>query len=427
MRQIYKGEGPFSDLEEGVVAKALKVKEGKDWPEMAKIKTKDYLVNEENRYPWLTEEEAAQNIESKQKALFDKMGQQWFAPSIQPEEAIDQDAYKKLFSPVSKKQAEEGLYPEDLPVMEISKARMEKFLKGLDDKFYANAEEAGSFPKKGQMLLRSPGVEDQIAVIKDSVVMKREDLEKTIFGSDLPKKLGDEILTLNVRKAPPRYPEAVPISKEAGFMFPNEAKPGDVGRFVLHRHEAHRAGLHHDLRVEIGKQLQSFAVPQLVPDVKGQQRLAIGPTAHHGMDYYQKGTYDIPRPFYGAGTMRTAEVGAAVLESMKGDHVTMRLKGVRGMADGTYSFIKYDPKGEKPRQQQWLLQKIRPLEERDPERFQQIYTEGIKAKEQKILDKLSKKYEDSLDATQGFSPGIEIDDSLNMAGGVRGEVQSKDR
>ena len=213
--------------------------------------------------------------------------------------------------------------------------------------------------------------------------------------------------SLNARKQKPKYPEAVPVSKEAGFMFPGEAKPGDVGRFVLHQHEAKRAGLHNDLRVEIGGQLQSWAVPQMMPK-KGERKLAIGPTAHHGLEYYEKGTYDIPSPFYGAGTMRTAEVGTATLESMKPDHVVVRLKGVRGLVDGTYSLIKFDPKGEQPKQQQWLLQHSRPLKDRDADRAEEIYTAGHEEQEQSKLGQLEEDYGDFLDPdVQAFVPSGE--------------------
>jgi hypothetical protein len=232
--------------------------------------------------------------------------------------------------------------------------------------------------------------------------MDRSELEETIFGKgvNIPRAFGDKILVLNMRQAHPKYPEAVPISKETGFMFPSKAKEGDVGRFILHRHEAKRAGLHHDLRIEIGGQLQSFALPQQLPTGRGNIRLGIGPTAHHRLEYYQKGSYTIPEPFYGAGKMSTDDIGTAVLESIKDDHITVRLHGVSGLADGTYTLVKYNPKGEVSEQQQWLIQKVRPLQERDPLRAKRIYTERIGSKEQKIFEKLSRDYSDFIDRRQ---------------------------
>ena len=45
-------------------------------------------------------------------------------------------------------------------------------------------------------------------------------------------------------------------------------------RFVIHRHEAEKAGLHHDIRLEYKGVLQSWAIPKLLPQ-DDKKRLAI--------------------------------------------------------------------------------------------------------------------------------------------------------
>lgn len=550
---VFKSQKPFKGLEEGVVAKALSIDAQKDFPKMAKFKTKEYLTEEESRFPWLTSEDARRNIESKHKQflewqpgrpipkyetltlhnivkLMQEQGERvssgsdaniYTHPDFQDlvvrvhkkdktdtrikelremfnslrstglfpdtwqvkqsqlmkkvhgktfEELLDEQSidslltryegaarrlvakgytqkdtkpsnvmmtdtgevvfidpnsmhkikgdreeilrnqikrfntkavnqvYKSAYSPIRKpteEQLEEELYPEDWPTVDITKERAEQYLSGLDDKFFRPPTEAGFYKKGTKFIVKAPGVEPIPSFIKDAVVMKTEEVKKTIFGEGIPEDYPyDEVLVLNARRLKPEYPEAVPISKEPGFMFPKDAKPGDVGKFIIHQHDAKRAGPHQDVRIQIGNQeeLQSWAVPQKFPEEAGQRRLAIGPTAHHALEYYHKGAYEIPSPFYGAGTMKTADVGTAVLESIKEDHIVIKLQGVGGLADGTYAFIKYEPKDKKGAQRQWILQKVRPLEERDPARYKEIYGEEVVSKENQLRQDLKAEY-----------------------------------
>ncbi len=47
-----------------------------------------------------------------------------------------------------------------------------------------------------------------------------------------------------------------------------------MNTFVVHKHEALRAGLHHDLRLERNGVLKSWAVPKCMPEELGVRRLA---------------------------------------------------------------------------------------------------------------------------------------------------------
>ncbi|MBD3258990.1 hypothetical protein GF377_11200, partial [candidate division GN15 bacterium] len=346
IERIFRGKTPFKGLEEGVVAKELGIDEGRDFARMAKIKTKDYLTGEEARYPWLDFEQAERNIEAKFQKLMSRLG------------VATPEAFR---------------YSEGMRVLDVKKQRMEEFLKGLNDIFLLPVDEVENYKKKQELLLQSGDVRQPV-VVKDAVVMKKEDFESSVIskGQTMP---WDEALVLNVRKIAADYPQAVPISKEPGFMYPGEAQAGDVGKFIVHKHDAKRAGPHQDVRFEVGGQLQSFAMPKDLPTAMGQRRLAIGPTAHHQFDFYEGGDYEIPEGFYGAGKMSTFDVGKAVIESIDKDKVTVRLEGEQGQVLGTFSFVHYVPKGEDPRKGQWVTQQVRPLEFRDPGRFSQIYPE----------------------------------------------------
>jgi DNA ligase D-like protein (predicted 3'-phosphoesterase) len=51
-------------------------------------------------------------------------------------------------------------------------------------------------------------------------------------------------------------------------------------RFVVHRHEARKAGLHYDLRLEIGGVLKSWAFRKELPDKPSIKRLGIEQPDH---------------------------------------------------------------------------------------------------------------------------------------------------
>jgi len=57
-----------------------------------------------------------------------------------------------------------------------------------------------------------------------------------------------------------------------------------MNTFVIHEHEALKAGWHHDLRLERNSVLKSWAVPKGVPEEPGVRRLA-KPVEDHSLDY----------------------------------------------------------------------------------------------------------------------------------------------
>ena len=86
--------------------------------------------------------------------------------------------------------------------------------------------------------------------------------------------------------------------------------------FVVHEHNAKKAGLHHDLRIEIDGVLQSFVVPKLVSET--ERRLAIK-VDDHALSYFNfEGT--IPDDSYGAGTVKIYDTGECKVVLNKGSY-----------------------------------------------------------------------------------------------------------
>lgn len=96
-------------------------------------------------------------------------------------------------------------------------------------------------------------------------------------------------------------------------------------RFVIQHHLATR--LHHDLRLERGGTLRSWAVPKGLPLVRGEQHLAVQ-TEDHPLEYLDF-SGEIPAGEYGAGQMRIWDTGDYDVREWTDDKVTFRLHGRR--------------------------------------------------------------------------------------------------
>lgn len=79
-----------------------------------------------------------------------------------------------------------------------------------------------------------------------------------------------------------------------------------MDEFVVHEHEAERAGLHHDLRLQEGGRLTSWAIPKGMPTESGVKRLAIK-VADHQIGYL--GFEGKIEKGYGKGDVRIWDMG----------------------------------------------------------------------------------------------------------------------
>jgi len=100
-----------------------------------------------------------------------------------------------------------------------------------------------------------------------------------------------------------------------------------VSKFVIHEHEALRAGLHHDLRLERNGVLKSWAVPKGVPEEPRVRRRAVQ-VEDHAISY-RKFEGKIPKGQYGAGKVRIWDYGTYETKSWTDTKIEVILHGKR--------------------------------------------------------------------------------------------------
>ncbi|HQT77371.1 MAG TPA: DNA ligase D [Rhodopila sp.] len=148
---------------------------------------------------------------------------------------------------------------------------------------------------------------------------------------------------------------------------PARGKPATAAPlFVVQKHQAHRAGLHWDFRLEHNGVLWSWAVrkgPSLDP---ADKRIAVH-VEDHPLDYGDfQGT--IPNGNYGAGTVETWDRGTWQPlidpdEGLRDGEIKFVLSGTR--LHGKFTLVRLKPKpGQRGRQDNWLLIKGHDSEER---------------------------------------------------------------
>ncbi len=124
-------------------------------------------------------------------------------------------------------------------------------------------------------------------------------------------------------------------------------KKGKKLIFVVHDHYARRH--HHDLRLEHGGVLKSWAIPKLIPANKSEQlkkRLAVQ-TEDHPYEYKSfKGT--IPEGHYGAGKVKIWDRGKYTPLEFQNNKIIFIAKGKK--LNGDYCLIKF-----KGQDKNWLF------------------------------------------------------------------------
>lgn len=155
--------------------------------------------------------------------------------------------------------------------------------------------------------------------------------------------LAEPPATTEPRTAAPPAPQAAPaVQEEPGELdtyramrdFGRTAEPpggvapspgSGTARFVIQHHLATR--LHHDLRLERGGTLRSWALPKGLPLVPGLTHLAVQ-TEDHPLEYLTFAG-DIPEGEYGGGPMRIWDTGSFTTLEWEEGKVTVRLAGHR--------------------------------------------------------------------------------------------------
>lgn len=142
---------------------------------------------------------------------------------------------------------------------------------------------------------------------------------------------------VNVRNA--QYGEYI---KKRNFTKTPEPKPNNDNDksniFVIQKHEADKAGLHYDFRMNINGVGKSWVIRKNVPTKVGEKRLAIS-VENHPISYFDfEGT--IPEGQYGAGEVSIYDKGTYEMLEDKKDRMTFRLNGNK--VKGLYHMVKTD-------------------------------------------------------------------------------------
>lgn len=119
-------------------------------------------------------------------------------------------------------------------------------------------------------------------------------------------------------------------------------KPYFLSKYVLQVHDAHLAGNHYDLRIQIPnkKLMASWAIPKAhIPKVIGEKVLAIR-TMDHGLHWYSIDEMDIEDGAYGAGHIKTIQKGNAEIEGWSETYITFTVSSGDTL-NGRYALIKF--------------------------------------------------------------------------------------
>ena len=123
-------------------------------------------------------------------------------------------------------------------------------------------------------------------------------------------------------------------------------------RYMVHKHDATRAGLHWDLRLEQNGVLKSWAIPKGMPRKSGVRHLAIQ-TPDHDLSYGKwEGT--IPEGSYGAGKVTIDASGE--YQTIEQTKKKWKFQCLTGKYKGTWTLIHWKNK-------QWLITKSADLKQ----------------------------------------------------------------
>ena len=123
-------------------------------------------------------------------------------------------------------------------------------------------------------------------------------------------------------------------------------------RYMVHKHEATKAGLHWDLRLEQNGVLKSWAIPKGMPRKSGVRHLAIQ-TPDHDLSYGKwEGT--IPEGSYGAGKVTIDATGE--YQTIEQTKKKWKFQCLTGKYKGTWTLIHWKNK-------QWLITKSADLKQ----------------------------------------------------------------
>ena len=125
-----------------------------------------------------------------------------------------------------------------------------------------------------------------------------------------------------------------------------------LSSYVIHEHQAKRAGKHYDLRIRYPskKSLISFAIPKArFPEVK--EKFLVIKGLDHPLEWL-RWSRPIKRG-YGAGTFKIVQKGKAQIFRWENKHITFKIEGA--VVSGRFSLIKISKVGKNA----WILIRLK--------------------------------------------------------------------
>ena len=113
-------------------------------------------------------------------------------------------------------------------------------------------------------------------------------------------------------------------------------------KYVIHEHDAKRAGKHYDLRIQIPRKrlLASWALPKgRIPQKYLEKVLAIRTNDHGNYWLFFQG--EIPEGEYGAGTIKIIESGQVEVLGWSNKFITIKANGK--LLNGRFHLNKFRP------------------------------------------------------------------------------------
>lgn len=134
-------------------------------------------------------------------------------------------------------------------------------------------------------------------------------------------------------------------------------------KYVIHKHDAKKAGEHFDLRIEIpygpnkGK-LASFAIPKAKFPDDNEKLLAIRTPDHSRSWLTINGTFVIDPGEYGEGVITVFQKGKMNLDGFSDKYITFTIEHGEHI-NGRFSLIKFRGNKANDKQNLWILMRVK--------------------------------------------------------------------
>lgn len=197
------------------------------------------------------------------------------------------------------------------------------------------------------------------------------------------------------------YP-GIPNPEEYGHLSELESLVGKMTPWVVHKHEARKAGPHYDLRLSGPEGLYSWALPKArLPETPGESVLGVRQPLHSSK--YREFEGELPTGSYGAGRVSIAQKGKVMITQVDKDDEG-NVTGINFSLDqpGTPRRFKLSRKGSK----NWYLINVTPTTTSEELGYEKPHYKKIESDEE---------LEELIDKVRGDRPmSVKLDGALGL-------------